>query len=78
MAMTKRIKYDKSPERALEMLNMMDQERDCDTIFICPECDAELLIILDWKRAKALNKHPGVYCPKTPSHILRMFNVAKS
>lgn len=75
--MTKRIKYDKSPDRALEMLRWMDRERNQDTFFICPECDCELLVVLDWNKARELNKHPGVYCPGNPLHILRLFNIAK-
>lgn len=75
--MAKEIVYDKSPGKAIEMLKLLENEKDENTVFLCPECRAELIVVLNWDKARKLNRHPGVYCTKDEKQVLRIFNIAR-
>ncbi len=47
-------------------------------IAVCPICDRDLVVALNWKQAKAHDGHPGVFCPVDHRHFQILLNIRVS
>lgn len=42
---------------------------------LCPKCGAELVVAPDLESANKHRIHPGIYCPRSPTHVHELLEI---
>jgi hypothetical protein len=59
-------------------LNPMFEAHSRGAKILCPICRSELWVVVDAESAIKYSMPAGVYCPKSPKHVSRSFNISFS